>query len=338
VVQKSENTSNLETFLSCLILTVLIVTATGIFLTHFTLNPAVESLEIIKSSAQAPLPAEKPSPKQLLFSLPESLVALSLPELFGSESLSDKINGKAELYLSAGFVRLQTQRFKARKESKVWIEVFVYDMGAHQNAFSVFSAQRRDDAQSLILTRYSYQTPNALYFVHGIYYVEIIASTAAPESWPPMQSFASAFIESVAAETKSITAEDLFPETDLVQSSISLISSDAFGFDRFDQVYTAAYRLEGAEVTAFFSDRTSAQEAAKLAQAYYEFLLAFDGREVETNLSIKDAKMVEILETYEIIFSRGPYFAGIREAEDKDIARELAMRLNKKLSEVTDGP
>ena len=47
--------------------------------------------------------------------------------------------------------------------------------------------------------------------------------------------------------------------------------------------------------------------------------------------------MVDILETFEIIFSQGPYVAGVREAEDKDLARKLAMRLVKKLNEVTGG-
>lgn len=45
-----------------------------------------------------------------------------------------------------------------------------YDMGNSQNAFSVFSAQRRKDADPLNLTRYAYRTSNAIFLIHGRYY------------------------------------------------------------------------------------------------------------------------------------------------------------------------
>ena len=335
--QKNEKTSTQETLLSFLILAVIIVIGTGIFLTHYTYNPGVVSLEKLRLLSETPGTAKNSSAIQLLFSLPEGLVPLSAPELFDAENLSDKINGKAELYHSAGFVRLQAQRFKAQENQDVWFEAYVYDMSAGQNAFAVYSAQRRDDAQSLNLTHYSYRADNALFFVHGAYYVEIIASATGPQTLSPMETFAGAFIRHKGAEKKIITAENLFPKTDLVESSISLIATDAFGFDRFDRVFTAVYKLDDSEIMVFLSNRKSNEKAVKLAQAYFDFLLAFDGLEVQTDLPVKGARMVDILETFEIIFSQGPYVAGVREAEDKDLARKLAMRLIKKLNEVTGG-
>jgi hypothetical protein len=338
VFQKNEKPNTLETLLSFLILAVIIVIGTGIFLTHYTYNPAVVSLEKLRLLSETPVTEKNSSVIHLLFSLPEGLLPLSPPELFDAENLSDKINGKAELYLSAGFIRLQAQRFKVQENQDVWFEAYVYDMGAGQNAFAVYSAQRRDDAQSADLTHYSYRADNALFFVHGAYYVEIIASATGPQTLAPMESFAGAFIRHKGAEKKSITAENLFPKAGLLESSISLIATDAFGFVRFDRVFTAVYKLDDSEIMVFLSNRKSNDNAVKLAQAYFDFLLAFDGLEVQTDLPVKGARMVDILETFEIIFSQGPYVAGVREAEDKDHARELAMRLVKKLNEVTGGP
>ena len=61
--------------------------------------------------------------------LPQGLKPLTAPETFKADTLSDKIDGKAELYLSAGFNRLFSQRFRDEKASDLWIEAFVYDMG-----------------------------------------------------------------------------------------------------------------------------------------------------------------------------------------------------------------
>ena len=86
---------------------------------------------------------------------------------------------------------------------------------------------------------------------------------------------------------------------------------------------------------AFISNRSAAGKAIELAEAYQEFLLAFGGRKIETDLTIKNAMMVEILDTYEVIFSQGTYIAGVREAEDEARAKALAIRLSKQIKEAT---
>ena len=89
---------------------------------------------------------------------------------------------------------------------------------------------------------------------------------------------------------------------------------------------------------AFISNRGAAGNAIELAEAYQEFLLAFGGRKIKIDLTIENAMMVEILDTYEVIFSHGTYIAGIREAEDKAQAKALAIRLSKQLKGATGEP
>jgi hypothetical protein len=110
VIEKKEKSNTLQNLLSFLILSVIVVIGTGVFISHQTYNPAVVSLENLKRSTEAPVRKQNVLKHPLLFSLPEGLDPLSPPELFDAESLSDKIDGKAELYLSADFVMLQTQR------------------------------------------------------------------------------------------------------------------------------------------------------------------------------------------------------------------------------------
>jgi hypothetical protein len=330
-----ETRANLQTYLSLIILAVMVITAMGIFLWQFRYNPAVLNLDnIVSSTAEIPQ-TQKTSSVQSRFPIPEDLVALSPPEVFEPPNLSDKINGKAELYLSAGFVGLQTQRFKRSDTSNVWMEAFIYNMASNQNAFAVFSAQRRDDADSLNLTQHSYQTKNALFLVHGPYYLEIIASEASDDIFQPMLQFAEAFVDSIQVKSVQISEKNLFPKADLIQNSVSLIASDAFGFERFDQIFTARYSIDGAEIMAFVSNRSAAGKAIELTEAYQKFLLAFGGRKIETDLTMKNAMIVEILDTYEVIFSHGTYIVGVREAENKAQAKALAIRLAKQLKEAT---
>ena len=106
---------------------------------------------------------------------PGGFAPMSPAESFGPDNLYDKIDGRADLYLTAGFVNLRCQRFAERADRQGWMEVYVYDMGNADNAFTVYSKQKRPGAAELAAL--AYQTSNSLYFVHGRYYVEIVAGS-----------------------------------------------------------------------------------------------------------------------------------------------------------------
>jgi hypothetical protein len=303
----------------------------GVFIVQFNYNPAVQQMPPALAFGNGSPAVSPAAADESAISLPPGQLPLGPPETFDAATLSDKINGKAELYLSAGFVRLQSQRFKDETTGEVWMEAFVYDMQTPQNAFSVFSAQRREDARTLELGQYAYQTPNALFFVHGPFYVEVVASEISEAIMQPMIAFAERFIADHPIKTQAIGEKELFPQKGLVETSISLVSADAFGYERFDQVFTAIYNLGDSELMAYYSRRKTAQEAEELASSYRDFLLAFGGKTVESDLSMKTAGMIYILDTYEIIFSHGLYLAGVREAIDKKSAQELAMQLFRRI-------
>ena len=338
--QKIEKNSSSQTIISLTILVSIAVIALSIFLAQRRFNPAVLQLDVQGSLGGDTKTAEKPLPTENLISLPADILPLSALEQFNSATLSDKINGKAELYLSSGFVAMKSQRFKDSALPDLWLEMFVYDMGTPQNAFSVFSVQRRDEAEPLELTGHAYRTPNAVFLVHGPFYLEIIASEATSKALGPMQLLAETFVRNTRVEAAKVSEKDMFPPQGLQAENIAMIAANAFGFESLDKVFTALYQTgeAGSETMAFVSQRSSAQEAADLAAAYQKFLLAFDGRIVETELPIKGATMIEILDTYEIIFAIGPFLAGVREAVDTIQATDLANRLYAHLKEVADAP
>lgn len=328
------NPGQKQTFISLAVMGVLAVIAGGIFLVQFNYNPALRPVTSVLTADSQKEVAPDVSAAKSLISFPAGQEPLSALETFDAADLSDKINGKAELYLKAGFFRLYSQRFEDKTAGNGWMEVFIYDMQSTQNAFSVFSAQRREGAQTISIGQYAYQTQNALFFVHGPFYVEIIASEVTATIMKSMRSFAEAFIAQHGFEApQAIDERQLFPEDGLVGDSITLVSADAFGYDRFDQIFTATYRLNDAELMAYISRRETPREAGELASGYQKFLTAFGGEAVEFDLPIEAAKMIYILDTYEIVFSHGAYLAGVREAAEKQPALELAVRLLNRIKE-----
>jgi hypothetical protein len=327
MIRKKKNNSSRQTILSMVILTILVVIGVGIFIAQSRFNPAVLQKDAFLSATTDKNASSQLSPMASFVPLPEGIRPLTETEIFDARNLSDKIDGKAELYLSAGFVRLASQRFRDERAADLWMEAFVYDMGNSQNAFSVFSAQRRQDAESLDLAQFAYRTSNALFLIHGRYYIEIIASKVSQQIQPPITLMAETFILNTPSKTVTVNETKLFPKQGLVQNSAVLISSNAFGYSGFDNIYTAEYKFDDHGLVAYLSHRDTPAKAKELASAYAAFLSTYGGKNIETQIPIKDARLIEILDTYEIVFSHGSYLAGTREAATIDQATALATRL-----------
>jgi hypothetical protein len=141
-------------------------------------------------------PAQDPklNPAEPLIVIPKSILPQTPPEIFNPDNLYEKIDGQAELYLSAGFQRLKSQSLVKADKSDLWVDLFVYDMGNVLNAFAVFSMQRREDCESVKLGQFSCSIEGALFLVHGPYYLELLASMAKAEASEMMHSIAENFI------------------------------------------------------------------------------------------------------------------------------------------------
>jgi hypothetical protein len=323
-----------ERYTGYCILLALVVIAGGVLTKQFEYNPAILRPAEFKSAVDGEQPSSSTIYEGLARFVPEGMVVLSPPETFGPENLSDKINGKAELYLSAGFRQLHAQRFSISENPQAWQEIFVYDMGSPRGSFAVYSLQKRFDVEELDLGVFGYRTENALFFVHGQYYVEMVASVTQERMAGAMLAFARVFIEDIKTSQENLKEIGLFPPENLVKESISLIPADGFGYHRFDSIFTAQYALAETEMLAFLSQRKSPSEADELVQSYYQFLLANGGTAMESGLEGTGARMVEIFGTYEIFFNQASMLAGVHGAENKEAATRLARMLRRRLFEV----
>jgi hypothetical protein len=314
-----------ETRLSALILFLLALAGTGIFLRQFQINPAVIALRPESQELQA---HSEPSAVPPIDVGDSGIVAFSPPEQFGPDTLFEKINGRADLYLATGFVRLDAQRFTADTIPDDWVEVFVYDMDTPENAFSVFSTQRRSDALPDKVAPFAYRTENALFMVHEHHYLEFIGTAASEAVHAVMGTLAQRFIDANAdTTTPSPVGANLFPALGMVPDSLQLIAANAFGHEQLDRIYTADYLIDDTHLTAFASDRQTPDAASDLADDFRRALIAYGATQQDGVAAVADAAVLQFFDTYEIIFTRGRYLVGVHEAETLEAAVELARRL-----------
>lgn len=323
--------SRTETWAGVAVLLCLVAAALGVFLRQFSYNPAVLVATSAGLAGNSPPP---PAPAASFAALiPSELAEFGAPENFDADTLSDKIDGKADLYLTAGFVRMRCQRFALKDSADDWMEWFVYDMGNLPQAFSVFSLQRRSEARPLDLTRFAYETKNAVFFVCGRNYIEAVAATSNDRLMRAMVVMARNFIAANPPGEMHVPELDLFPKENLVPNSHVLQIATAFGFDQFKNVFSAKYKSGNAEVLAFASVLASPDAANALCDAYYKFLLANGSKEVAAEPVPAGARMAESFDGTEIVFSRGTAVGGVHAAPNRQAAEQVAAALERQIVE-----
>jgi hypothetical protein len=309
------------------VLLVLAAIVLGIYSVQYRFNPAVNARQVLSESAI------DTASFSLADLVPDGVEPFSPPERFDPETLPDKINGKAELYFSAGFRSLKAQRFVLANDPALWLEMFVYDMGTARNAFSVFSMQRRGDLEAGGPTPFAYATPNGRFLAHGRYYLELVGAEASDALMTAAEAMASAFVDRIGADAAILTEMALFPEDGRVSGSRSLVASDAFGITGFNEVFTAQYRHNGADIIAYVARRDSAASARSTAETVRDFYLEFGGTALD---GPEGVAVIDILDTIEVVLHQGWHVIGVHEGPDRDTALALAERIRKRLQEIND--
>lgn len=272
--------------------------------------------------------------------LPEGaggLSALGPAEVFNPVTLSDKIDGKAELYLAAGFKAMADRTYSGGK-GKLRVDLYLYEMKNADAAFSVFSGQRRSGAGKSAVTDRAYATENAVFFASGPYYAEVIADRAGPEAGKALDALARAVAAALpgkmaVAESKDGAGQprdtDLFPPQGQDPGSLRLLAADVFGVQGLTGVYTMGYKAGQAEATGFLSRRKSAAEAQELAGVYLRFLADNGYRELAG--ALPGVKLLEMDGSFEAVGVAGPVFFGVHDATARDFAVQVAAQLAKNL-------
>ncbi|MDQ7836696.1 MAG: hypothetical protein RDU24_15055 [Humidesulfovibrio sp.] len=293
--------------------------------------------------AEAAAPGAKPA--SLASLLPDAVPgvkALASAESFNPTTLSDKINGKAELYLAAGFAAMACRSYQAGPGR---VELFLYRMKSPDAAFAVFSGQRRPGAAQSALAKNAYFTENALFLTSGPNYLEVIGDRAGQRQ--ALEALAKAVLDGLAPPAGAAAGEkpnakpsadiappDLFPRPGLKADSIRLAVADAFGCQGLTNIYTAEYDASFGGAAGLLSRRKDAAEA-KAQLALYRRFLTDNGFVEQTPPSAPVGAVVLALEGIgvEVLFTRGQWLAGVHEAPDLPTALKLAAAMDAALGE-----
>lgn len=331
--QSSIGPSSAERRLNWVLLGALVVTAAGVFAVSFHPDPwltgtiGVELPAGPRASGGAPEPGEPDLSKAMA----SSLVPVGSPERFDAQTLADKIDGKADLYLEAGFRSLVTQRVALSRDPDRWAEFFVFSMESPESAFSVFTRQRRSSAVRLPAPTFAYRAANAVCAAAGSLYVEGIGSSEDPELMEALTTTVAAFFKNIPVSQGILRHLDIFPPAAAAQERAVLYKGSAFGYDGFDRTYAVSVREDGAALTAFVAAGKNSRDGRVSAEAFIRFLKENGATHVSGTDPEQDVVVLDFYGFTEVVFSHGPFVAGVHEADRREAAERWAKLLRESL-------
>jgi len=310
------------------IMAVLGLIAAGLLIQQTRFNPAV-TVAMHASDKGRPQTGSATALAATAALIPEveGFTPLVPTQSYGPDNLSDKIDGKAELYLSAGFKEMSCRSFSLGGPGGAHVEVFLYDMGSAPNAYAVFSGQRRQGSPTIPLTANAYSTANALFFTQGKFYVEIVADRASETVQKSLEAYAKALLAKLPSAGEAQDQAALFPKQGLVRETVRLCAADTFGCEGLNNMLTGEYSLKSGKATAFIAVQNTPEQAQAEARRYLDFLAANGYQKVQAPGAPGDIDVLGLDNSFEMVLVQGRILAGVHDATTMSAALELAAQL-----------
>ena len=107
------------------------------------------------------------------------------PLFYDRDTLSDRIDGEAELYFPYGFERMAAARYASEKNPAAGIDVEIFRMGSLLDAFGMYANYRQKEGSTLDVGTESNLSPSQLFLYHGRLFVHIqVTGTDDPGAAP----------------------------------------------------------------------------------------------------------------------------------------------------------
>lgn len=213
--------------------------------------------------------------------------------LYSKENLYEYVNGHAEYFLSAGFIRLAVGEYvkTGTEPAQPDAVVDVYDMGKDIHAFGVLADEAGDDLSSLQDGVMGARTAQGMSFASGKYYVRI----AAYDKSIPVDLFVVSINRSLGSTSDLLSSFSRLPAVGNVIAT-RFVKEDYRGLGFLRNVVEREYRINGKTAQVFLFLGTES-EVKELVASYLVF---FRESDIEYSVTKQDTlEIYKVIDPYE---------------------------------------
>lgn len=191
---------------------------------------------------------------------------------YDPDNLFEYIDGAAETYLDYGFVKLAACEFRPADGAKISVVVDIYDMGAADNAFGIYSNGAFPDANYIALGTEGYLTESSADFFKDRYYVKLAGHGKPREVQGAVQELAKAVAANIKAAPQPPRGAALLPAEGMVPHTMKYFRGNALGQSFLKDAFQATYKIGGGEPQLLLARLDSAEKAQDAVKRFKAFM------------------------------------------------------------------
>lgn len=187
---------------------------------------------------------------------------------YDRETLSDRINGEAELYMPYGFDRMVAARYSSEKTPAAGIDVEIYRMASLLDAFGMYANYRQKDGQRINLGAESNLSGSQLFLYQGRYFIHIQITGTETSHADALTDCAKVVAASLPGEKNRPSELSAFDRPEVVRGTERYLPQSLLGYDFLNRAIMADAVIGGAGFQLF---RLIGAEAGSVSVPFARF-------------------------------------------------------------------
>ena len=187
---------------------------------------------------------------------------------YDRDSLSDRINGEAELYFPYGFDRMVAARYALEKNPGAGMDVEIYRMGTLLDAFGMYANYRQKDGSQLPVGAESNLSSSQLFLYQGRYFVHIQmtgSDAADPNALAECGKAAASRLPGSASRPPELS---VFDRPEVAKATARYLPQSLLGYDFLNRGVITDAIVEGSNLQIFHLLGTTAESASDSFDRY----------------------------------------------------------------------
>ncbi len=185
------------------------------------------------------------------------------PLVYDRETLSDRIDGEAELYFLYGFDRMAAARYVSEKSPGTGVDVEIYRMGSLLDAFGIYANYRQNGGCALTVGTESNLSGSQLFLYKGSHFVHIQvtgANNAVPDA---LTECGRAVASRMPGNNDRPPELSVFDRPEVVKGTERYLPESLLGYDFLNKGIMADAVVDGTNIQIFrLLDKTSVSAKA----------------------------------------------------------------------------
>ena len=248
-------------------------------------------------------------------------------------NLWEKIDGRAEVYLSFGMRRMCFGTYHHRADPGQALDVYWYEMAEPEGAFGIYRAEAGGHTTKIDVGNDGYRAGGSVTFWKGRDYVRVETRGEDEATAAAGLAVALAIAKRIQGAGEELWAENLLPREGRTHEELDYHGENAFSLDFLSDVFSADYATDGKTYSAFIHRAVNEVESGKLLETYAAFFKNY-GKVLERGRT--DGIEFIVGESGGIVdaaFVVGVYLGGVNNTADAALAKARALAFARALAQ-----